>query len=218
MNSALRPKRSDESGFSLLEMLVAVLVFSVFLTIVLASMVGITRASSRAQLLSRSSSNILLAFESFDRQLRYANAINFPGVGTSGAKYVEFRTAADSSPTHVITCTQWRFDPVSKSLQYRTWPDVVGASISAWDTKIQDVVDFGTADYPFKMIPASLTGSSMQQMVLTVSAGTPLVTPGAAISSNFVARNSSIQSPSNSNVVVPGKSDTPVCLASGNRP
>jgi len=210
--------RSDESGFTLVELIVAMTIFAIFLSMLVASVIGITRASSRTQLLTQSSSAVLAVFQNLDRQIRYANAINFPGVGPSGARYIEFRTGADSSPSGVTTCTQWRINPATKSIQSRTWQDVTGAVASGWSTKITTVVDLGGANYPFKMIPAAVNGSAMQQLVLSVSSGTDLITPGAAISSTFVARNSSIQSPSNPNVIVAGTSDTPVCLASGSRP
>jgi len=213
-----RGHAEGDAGLTLVELMVSLIVFSLFLTILLSAVIGITRASSRAQLLSRSSSNVLIVFQNLDRQIRYANAINFPGAGPSGSRYIEFRTGAESAPTGVVTCTQWRYNPAAAAIQTRTWPDVVGASPTPWVTKISDVTDLGTPDYPFKMIPAAIGASSMQQMAISVSSGTPLVTPGAAISTNLVARNSSIQSPSNSNVIVAGVSDTPVCLSSGSRP
>ena len=209
---------ADESGFTLVELLAAMVVFSIFLAILLTSVIGITRASGRAQLLAQSSSAVLVVFQGLARQIRYANAINFPGTGASGARYIEFRTGAESSSTGVVTCTQWKFDPTTKRIQSRQWQDVAGAVATAWATKISTVVDLGGATYPFKMVPASIGGSAMQQLVLTVSSGTDLVSPGAAVSTTFVARNSSIQSPSNSNVVVAGTSDTPVCLGTGSRP
>jgi type II secretory pathway pseudopilin PulG len=199
-------------------MLVAMLVFSIFLGIILASVIGIVRASSRAQLLARSSSTVLIVFQGLDHQIRYANSINFPGTGSSGARYIEFRTGADSSSSGVATCTQWRFVPSTKVIQSRTWQDIASPTPSAWATKITTVVDLGGANYPFKLVPASIGGSSMQQLILTVTSGTDLVSPGAAISTTFVARNSSILSPSNSNSVVAGTSDTPICTFSGSRP
>ncbi|MEO8093952.1 MAG: type II secretion system protein [Pseudolysinimonas sp.] len=213
-----RASSTVESGFTLVELLVAMLVFSIFLAIMITAVIGITRASSRAQLLARSASSVLAVFESLDRQIRYANAINFPGASASGARYVEFRTGADSSYSGVSTCTQWRFVPSTKVIQTRQWIDSASAVPSPWSTKITTVVDVGGSNYPFKMLPATISGSAMQQLVLSVSSGTDLINPGAAISSTFVARNSSILSASNSNSVVAGVSDTPVCTFSGSRP
>lgn len=206
-----------ESGFTIVELLVAMAVFSIFIIILISSIIGVTRVSSRAQLLAQSSGSVLSAFQMFDRQIRYANAINFPGT-SNGYRYIEFRTGADATSDGQVLCTQWRFDPTKSVIQMRTWPDVTGATATAWATKITKVVDLGGATYPFQMLPATNTGSAMQQLVLTVSSGTALVTPGAAISSTFVARNSSTSSPSNSSTVVAGASDTPVCLSTGNRP
>lgn len=208
--------RGEEAGFTLIEMIVTMVVFSIFLSITLASVIGVTHASSRAQLLAKSSSSILTVFQTFDRQLRYANSINFPGAGPSGARYVEFRTGSDSASSGVSSCTQWRLDPTNKVMQSRQWQE--GAVAPAFVTKISAVVDLGGAGYPFKLVPATIGGSTMQQLVLSISSGTNTAVTGAAISTTFVARNSSILSPSNSNAVVPGTSDTPVCTYPGSRP
>lgn len=217
MARTISPK-ADESGFTLIELLVSMVIFAVFLAILVGSIVGITRASSRTQLLAQTSSSILAAFQTLDRQIRYANAINFPGTGTSGARYIEFRTGADSSSTGTVMCTQYRYVVTGRTLQSRQWQDVLGSTPTAWATKITSVIDLGGSNYPFTMIPASIGGSTMQQLVLTVSSGTDIVTPGAAIATTFVARNSSITSPSNSSSVTANVSDTPVCLATGGRP
>lgn len=211
-----RPHADD--GFTLVELLVAMLVFAVFLTILVGTVIGITRASSRAQLLSQSSSSLLLAFQNLDRQIRYANSVNFPGLGASGASYFEFRVAAESSTTGYTTCSQWRFVPATKSIESRQWRDGVPFSPTSWSTKVSSVLDTGAANYPFQLLPATVDGLAKQQLTLTVSSGTDLINPGASISTTFVARNSSIQSPSNSNALVPGTSDTPICAPTGYRP
>ena len=73
-----------------------------------------------------------------------------------------------------------------------------------------NVANDGGSTYPFNMLPATNNGSAMQELVLTIDAGNTVV-KGAAIQSTFVARNTTIQSPSNTDDLVNGTSDTPIC-------
>jgi hypothetical protein len=189
------------------------LVFAVFLTILLSSITGIVRASTKVSVVAQTSNGLLNVFTKFDRQVRYADAINFPGIGTTTADmYVEFRVPATSSPNGVTTCTQWRYDLATSSLQSRTWPQTAGATGSAWITNLPNVANDGGPTYPFQMKPATSTFKN-QQLVLTVDGGLAPV-KGAAVSTAFVARNSLISTISNSQTVTAGVSDTPVCLSS----
>jgi prepilin-type N-terminal cleavage/methylation domain-containing protein len=217
---ATRRASNEEAGFTLVELLVAMSVFAVFLTMIVSSVIAISAASARAQLVARSSNGVLVVFQNLDRQIRYADSINFPGPGvTAGSRYVEFRVPASSASSGVATCMQWRYWPATKSIQSRQWPES-GTPSATWATKVSNVIDTGAAGYPFKLTPATTaaSGPSTQQLVLSISSGTASLTSGASISSNFVARNSSTNSRSNSNLVVAGVSDTPVCTSSGSRP
>ena len=55
--------------------------------------------------------------------VRYSDGINLQGAGASGDIYFEFRTPADSAPSGVTTCTQWRYDPIAQTVASRSWPD-----------------------------------------------------------------------------------------------
>lgn len=216
--SEVLPARNDDGGFTLVELMMAMSVFLIFLTIIVGSVISITAASARAQLVAQSSNGVLVVFQNLDRQIRYADSINFPGAGaTTGSRYVEFRVPATSAPNSVSTCVQWRYWPATKSIQSRQWPES-GMPQPNWVTKVSNVIDTGATTYPFKLTPATNGGSATQQLLLTISSGTASFTSGAAISSNFIARNTSILSQSNSNAVTAGVSDTPVCTSSGSRP
>jgi prepilin-type N-terminal cleavage/methylation domain-containing protein len=200
-----------EAGLTLVELMISMLVFSIFLTILLSSILGVTKAATQAQVIARAASGTLSVFQNFDREIRYADAINYPGAGTGGARYVEFRIPAVSSGTNAI-CKQWRFDPGTGLLQSRQWFDVAPFSIPVWATRLSVVFDDGGSTYPFAVSAAQRSGSAMQQLTLTLDAGNANQR-GAAISSNFVARNSSIASASNDNVIYAGASGARVCTA-----
>jgi Tfp pilus assembly protein PilW len=201
----------------MIELMIALAIFSLFLVVMLSSVISITRASTTVQVTAQSSSAELAVFQRLDHEIRYADSINFPGAGApSGDMYVEFDTPATATPSLIALCTQWRYDPTARDLQMRTWNNVTGATPGTWQTLLTNVADDGGANYPFELLPATLTGSSAQQLVLTLDTGNSAIA-GAAISTTYVARNSSIQSASNADVKVAGVSDTPICTA-GDRP
>jgi prepilin-type N-terminal cleavage/methylation domain-containing protein len=187
---AARDPELAESGVTLVELMVTMFVFTIFLAIVLSSFMGLTRASTQAQVVSRASTGVLNVFQSFDREIRYADVINLPGSGTNG-RYVEFRTPR-KDVSSVATCTQWRFRPDARVIESRQWPDGQTGNKTDWVTRLSSVFDDG-ANYPFVLIPAGGLGSAMQQLTLTVDAGNA-TQKGSLISSKFVARNSNTAS------------------------
>jgi prepilin-type N-terminal cleavage/methylation domain-containing protein len=205
-----------EAGFTLVELLVAMLVFTIFGIILVSSIVGITRASTRTQVSAQGSSQELVLFQRLDRQVRYADSINYPGVSSSGYTYVEFRTPAADSSSNVTTCTQWKFNPTAGTISSRSWQDTTGAIATPWEVNLTNVAA-DPAPYPFTMLPAVYGVRTNEQLVLKVDLGNSPI-KGATITTNFVARNSSTGSTSNASTITPGVSDTPVCLGSGTRP
>ena len=199
---------NQNAGLTLVELLVSMLVFAIFITILLSSILGITRASTQAQVISRAASGALIVFQNFDHEIRYADAINYPGSTASGRRYVEFRTPASSSIDNVTKCNQWRFSPSTGLLESRTWVDTIVPTPTPWVTRLSVVFDDG-ANYPFT-VQAAGVGSSMQQLTLSIDAGNA-VQRGSAITTNFVARNSGIGSDSNANVLSAGASGARVC-------
>src|SRR5690554_5727752 len=203
-----RKGRHDDSGFTLIELLVAMALFTIFIGLFLTAVVALIRGTGQAKITAETSSQALLVFQSIDRQVRYADAINAPGNGTSGARYIEYRIPGESAPSGVDTCHQWRFVPSSGRIQTRQWSDVTGHTPGAWSTKLTtaNAPVPANPNYPFALIPATPSGSAKQQFALTINAGSPTYKAKADVTSVFVARNSSISSPSN------------VCLTTGSRP
>lgn len=208
---------TDDAGFSLIELMVAMSIFTIFIALILGTTIALAQAASRTQSIGQASNSTLAVFSTMDRQARYADSINFPGVAFDGNRYVEFRTPATSTASGEVMCTQWRFLVGEGRIESRQWADVTGATATAWSTRVTNVIDDG-ANYPFTLIPAEgLSGSSMQRFVVTVHAGNASMDAGSTMSTTFVARNSSIASPSNTDSVQPGVSNNPVCLTSGDR-
>lgn len=207
-------RSTDQHGFTLIEMVVAVGIFAVFTVLFITAVVGLTRGTTKAKSTAEASSAVLTVFQNMDRQVRYADAINFPADGANGARYIEFRLPASSAVTGVTTCVQWRFRPDKGIMETRQWTDGPSSIPSAWSTKITTAIFSSASGYPFQMVPAiGGDGTAKQQLILSINAGSVDGGGVAEMSTTFVARNSSTSTSTNS------ASSAPVCsLTTGFRP
>jgi prepilin-type N-terminal cleavage/methylation domain-containing protein len=221
--TALRERARDDAGFSLLELIVALGVFSLFIAVAITTFSTIGNSVVTARSRANSATGVLDVFQTMDRQVRYADSINFAGLGASGDAYVEFQVPAKATTTGVATCTQWRYVPsngtvgVPGTIGYRRW-NLGGTPPTGWQIKATDVDGAATGTYPFSLTPATAGVSTLQQLVLSVTAGNTLPGNTTLASVGFVARNSSLNSPSNFDSNGDGNSDTPVCFPAGVRP
>lgn len=213
-----RSASERQAGYTLVELSAAMGIFSIFIVIFLIAVVGISRGTTTARNTLDSSGGALIVFQNLDRQVRYADSINFPGTGASGARYIEFRTPAANSVTGVATCTQWRFVPGDRRVESRRWDNVTGAALPVWTNKVNGISDRGGIGYPFSLIPAAPGSSAQQQLRLTLESGDAALGGETSLNNVFVARNSSLLSPSNVDVNNDGNSDSPVCRPTGSRP
>lgn len=144
MIRALRGRREPaESGFTLVELLVSMMLFAVVLAMVTSGMIVMQKGLRKAQGQTDNLDASRAVIELLDRQVRYANTITQPGAGTSGDTYVEWRTGDTGQPQ---TCTQWRFDPTAQTLSYRSWAATSPPGTpTAWATKATNVVQSGSA-------------------------------------------------------------------------
>jgi type II secretory pathway pseudopilin PulG len=224
MRAVLRDLRQDrrDEGMTLIELIVAIGIFTLVLIVFMGGVVMMTRGTVRADVTAASGDSTRLAFQRMEREVRYAESVNYPGVGGGGRRYVEFRTGAAVSSTGYAMCTQWRWDPATGDLQSRTWRDVPTPTVPSWTTLITDVLadDAHTAQqYPFQVLAADKSKNQpRQRLVLRLSVGSTTAEVGVASETTFVARNSSTGSVSNADADNNGQSDTQVCVAAVGRP
>src|SRR4051794_18972235 len=113
---ARRP-RGDE-GTSMMELLVGMVLMTIFGAIFTTSVVMMNRSTNKVQSLTTTATTLSNAFTTLDRSVRYAAAISSPGVATgTGNWYVEYST----TNTGVQICSQLRLDRTTGQLQRRTW-------------------------------------------------------------------------------------------------
>lgn len=213
-------RAGGDAGMTLVELLVAMGIFTTVLAIFLGGLVVMTRGTVRADVIASSGDSVRLVVQRLERQVRYAEAVNLPGQGASGAWYVEFRTGAAVSSSGAASCTQWRWDPSSQRLQTRTWRDAATATVPDWTTVITGVLA-DSADtarsYPFDVALAT-SAQPRQRLTLRLTVGNETAETSVDSETTFVARNSSTSSVSNTDADGDGQSDTQVCVASAGRP
>ncbi|MBO9627486.1 MAG: hypothetical protein J7484_14085 [Microbacterium sp.] len=210
---------------TMVEVLVAMLLTGIVLAIMIPAMLPYIKYANSSKVRSTSTSDAQIVFERIDSEVRFASTINQQGYGASTianpndasviaekARYIEWLTPAESSPTGKAFCTQWRFVPATNAIEERQWnldsippttftqrlelaidqkPDAtLNQNVDAWDRPI----------YPFAMSSASASGRQpLQSLTLWVYAGQSESAATTQIKTKFVARNSEILSITNDN-------------------
>ncbi|WP_158257173.1 PulJ/GspJ family protein [Kineococcus xinjiangensis] len=180
------PERRD-GGFTVVELVVAMSIFTVILAIFMAGVVSMTKSTVKAQNTSDESAQARKIFQTFDHQLRYADAVNWPNQAADGYWYVDFRTRATvaGAPSE---CVQFRLNTAERTLERRAWKVAPTVTAPPWSTAASWVglPPAGTA--PFKL---EVTSAEHQHQRLTVdlSVSRKSGQPGTRLHSTFVARN-----------------------------
>jgi Tfp pilus assembly protein FimT len=121
--------RSD-SGVTLLEMVVGLVVMTIFMSMFTGAVVMMYNASSKSEALADTASQVSIAFGRLDTSVRYASAIATPG--QSGTDwYVEWLSTYSGQRD----CTQVRLNVAAGQLQQRTWAvdsDGVASGLTSW--------------------------------------------------------------------------------------
>jgi len=204
---------------SLVELLVAMGIFSVVIAVFMSGVVSMTRTTARAQGVSDATTSARKVLDLFDKQARYSTSVNTPGFGASGATgpyYVEYLAPArDAGATPI--CAQWQYDPTGHTMSIRTWTDSATPSPSAWNLMATNVRNAAT-NPPFVFTFASPPpGPQRQQLAVTLDIGSG-TQAGAQVSTTYVARNTSVNAQSNLDANHDLVTDSPVCRSGVGRP
>ncbi|WP_432533516.1 PulJ/GspJ family protein [Kineococcus arenarius] len=205
-----------DRGFTLVELLVAMGIFSLVLGVFMSGVLVMYRDTNRSQAVASTSDALRKTFMTMDRQVRYAEGVNYPGL-VNGNYYVEFRAPSDGGKP--ATCYQWRYSVSGGTIAYRTWA-ATGSAGNVW-TQTANGLLTGLTTSPFTMHKAEVTTEvdkvsySRQRLQVRLSGARD----GGAeeTSTTFVATNSGVDAPGNKSVDVAGVSDNPVCSPSTTR-
>lgn len=205
--------RGDE-GVTLVELIVALGVFTTVIVVFLAGIVTMTSNTARAVSVSDSGSVARTVFQRLDKEVRYASSINRPGKGGSGAQYVEYLIQVVEGGKDA-RCIQWRVT-TNGELQRREAAGTAGTSPGAWLTYTDDVRnDLNVpAQLPFTFSRADSTYAN-QRLAVNLDIRPSTNHAGAGLTAELVARNTSSSSTSNADLDNDGRSDVMICTGMG---
>ncbi|BFU46782.1 type II secretion system protein J [Krasilnikovia sp. MM14-A1004] len=178
-------RRRGDEGVSLVEMMVTMSIMSVVGAMFATGIIQVFRANNLIETRAVAQAQLYMAFQRFDRELRYASWIADPGkVGTRW--YVEF---ADADPTK---CAQLRFDTTAQPaangqdgagiLQLVRWTKgTPPTAASTWTTVASNLVE--QSYQPFEMQPANSTPYS------SASAGSQFTTANQRLRIRLTSRS-----------------------------
>ncbi len=205
-----RSAGATDSGFTLIELIVAMGIFSIFLSVMTAAVGGMTNSLRKTQGIADSADQARRVFDRLDRQIRYADAVNRETkVGQNW--YIEFRTFDSKG---VKTCRQWRLVAAQHRLQERSWTGTP-VPAPAWTTVATGVVNAPATQRPFTFVPAGTTRVRQQvQLQLFLERGGKAAGK-AATQTVLVARNTGVSTVTNDDANGDGASDIQVCTEAG---
>jgi hypothetical protein len=184
--------RTEDDGVTMIDVVVAMTLMSVFMSIFTGMVVQMFRSANKNLSIARAQSQVTNAYLRLDKEIRYAAGISAPG-SVGADSYVEYLT----TNTGVATCTELRLNAASGQLQRRSWPQAgTPPAPSAWLPLAAAVSStkpftFAAADdtYNFQRLRLTLvasagggtTAASRQTDVMFTALNTTLATSSATV-------------------------------------
>jgi prepilin-type N-terminal cleavage/methylation domain-containing protein len=158
-----------ESGFTLVEMAVAMLVLGIVMSIFFSILASVQRSMVRETSRSATMDQARLAIEGIDRDVRSGSVLCETTTGTTPPPYYTVSIYTRNAYTGSATTYGWvQYRVLSQTLQRR---ERTGASWQAWRTVAEGIVNSGSTDAPFRLSTSSAmgAGSTLGSRVLDVT-------------------------------------------------
>ncbi len=195
----MRQRLHGEGGFTLAELLVAMMILMIVIVIFDGALVSIQQGVASEDLRSQNNDQARLAIESLDREIRSANYIydpttetsrTFGGTLTNGfaLRIYGQSNASTRSPAPGYLCELWQITPESPSssqrlLQVKTWPPSHPELATSWQTIATGIVNRATSPTvtAFSLDPGNPSGTN-RTVDITITANVSLTrTPNATV-------------------------------------
>jgi prepilin-type N-terminal cleavage/methylation domain-containing protein len=187
-----------DDGVTMIEVTVSMVVMSVLMAMFTTTVVQVFRAANKTEAVATAQSQISIAFQRLDREIRYAEGVSEPT--TSAPWYVEYVTAplpTPSATTPPSVCNQLWLDTATGQLKYRSWdkggsyPRIAGVPLASGITTTED--NAGNDIEPFILHgPDQVYNVQRLQVQLTATSGQGASGSEQNINVTFTAMNTTM--------------------------
>lgn len=187
MPDARRPGPADpagERGLSLIELLVAMALFTGLLAAVYGVLISVQRQSVDLQARETSVGDARLAVQSMDRQIRSGNVLADPAAETL-PRSLRVYTQADGDPR----CVQWQVDTGAGTLRTRSWSTTwsTDGDVEPWGVLARGLVDPRSPTTPYTPFALSAASSAYGSRLVDIRL---LVQPAGSVAAPLEVQTS----------------------------
>ena len=184
-------RQEEDEGFSLIELLVSIMLFSVVISVFIGATNAMFSGLRKEQGVADAAIGTRKAYLLLEKQVRYATGINTPAAGTDGKWYVEWEGPNTDGD---VECDQWRVDGVADRLEMRTGiKSGTAFTMGSWTVIATGVTNSLTATpKPFELAPSSVGGQTLthQRLSINITSQRGKPSPGkSSLSTTFTALN-----------------------------
>jgi prepilin-type N-terminal cleavage/methylation domain-containing protein len=138
--------RRRDLGYSAIELVIAMSVFSVLMSAFMSAVMLMTRTTTITGQVAQGATQLRQVLDGLGRAVASASAVNTPSL-VGHDLYIEFRTDAVVSGSAAV-CSQWRYRPSAQVIEERTW-STLDAAPTGWHPLAADVVNDVLTQPPF---------------------------------------------------------------------
>lgn len=157
-------------GFTIIELMISIILLAVISASFLAATNAIYGGIHKQQGITNAADGNRRAFDLLDKQVRYASGIMTPGTASDGNFYFEYQWSKSNGSLDTLTCSQWRLNPTTDVLQWRSWTSgTTPATTPVWTTVDTGVVNNPASAPPFTLLGPTLHGTTMSYQILQIN-------------------------------------------------
>ncbi|WP_062466429.1 PulJ/GspJ family protein [Demequina maris] len=187
MPETQRRRAATDDGFTLVELLIAMMVFSIIMALLTATMITMMTQANDNLGRQRAVEQARLGLSQIDRQIRSGNLILDPASDTTAGVPVYYSLRILTQEGGTDKCVQWRVDYADAAdrfgqLQYREWDPADTSTVTAWTRVASNVekpasstilASDSTTWPPFWVDTSLPTGTDAQNIRITLRMGDP---------------------------------------------